>query len=66
MVLPPLAAPTVKSDTTCDTAELVTDEKFESLPYTAVIECVPAARFDLEYVATLDAIVPELSSVVPS
>jgi len=53
-----VVTPTVKSDTTCETAELVADEKFESLPYTAVIECVPAVRFDLEYVATPDDSVP--------
>ena len=57
---------TVTSETTCDTAELVTDKKFESPEYTAVIECVPDDRLAVTYVASPDASVSEPRSVVPS
>jgi hypothetical protein len=63
---PPLATSKVKSDTTCATAELVADKKFESPGYAAVSECVPAVRLDVEYVAVREANVPEPSRVVPS
>jgi hypothetical protein len=63
---PPLARLRLTSDTTSDSTELVTAEKFESPPYTAVIECVAAVRLDVAYVATPESSVPEPSRVVPS
>jgi hypothetical protein len=56
----------LRSDTTCETAELVAEEKFESPPYTAVIEWVPDVRFDVAYVAVPEASVPEPRRVVAS
>ena len=66
MDVPPVAMSSARSVTTSDRAELVTDTKFESPAYTAVIECVPPVRVDVLYVAIPDANGAEPSSVAPS
>jgi len=55
-----------RSVTASDSAELVTDTKFESPAYTAVMECEPAIRADVVFVAIPEAKVPEPNSVAPS
>ena len=64
--LPPEAMARVKSETTCETVELVKVENWASPPYAAVSECVPMDRLDVTYVAVPEASVPEPRRVVPS